>query len=193
MNTNVPKKISNFFAFALVIIILILPFIFNKKGTTKTTPMDSLASAATSTSATMAATLTTVASTSTTAVPVTSHPAFTHPALIGKQAISLAISDTEPLREQGLSDTQNLNFDQGMLFVFDSPNIPQFWMKDMNYPLDMIWIDANKKIVGVAENVAPDTYPTKTFTPSVPIQYVIEAQAGFYKASYLKVGDTLEY
>ena len=191
MNTNVPKKISNFFAFALVIIILILPFIFNKKGATKTTPMNSLTSTATST--TMMAT-TTMAAASTTAAPmVTSEPSFTHPALIGKQAISLAISDTEALREQGLSGTKNLNFDQGMLFVFDSPNIPQFWMKDMNYPLDMIWIDANKKIVGVAENVAPDTYPAKTFAPSVPIQYVIEAQAGFYKASYLKVGDMLAY
>ena len=171
MNTNVPKSISNFFAFALVIVILALPFIFHKKNTAPVAPIDSLKITATST---------------------TAQPVFNHPALIGKQAISLAVASSEPQQEQGLSGTANLACDQGMLFIFDSPKIPQFWMKDMNYPLDMIWIDANKMIVGVDENVPADSYP-KTFAPKTPVMYVLEAQAGFYKASYLKVGDTLSY
>ena len=117
---------------------------------------------------------------------------FNHSALIGKQAITLALATTAAEHEQGLSDTKQLSFDQGMLFIFDSSVIPAFWMKDMNYPLDIIWIGADKKVVGVVQNLDPKTYP-KTFSPNEPIKYVLEVSSGFYKTNDVHIGDTISF
>ncbi len=117
---------------------------------------------------------------------------FSHTITIGSKALSVAYADTEIKREQGLSGTQSLGDNQGMLFFFDTSVMPGFWMKDMNYPLDIIWINKDKKIVSVSENLDPKTYP-QTFSPSEPIQYVLEVQSGFYKTNSLKVGDSLSF
>ena len=123
---------------------------------------------------------------------VSSNIVFDHPAIIGKQAITVALATTPAEQEQGLSDTKQLNFDQGMLFVFNPPTMPAFWMKDMNYPLDIIWIDQDKKVIGVSANLDPKTYP-QTFSPSDPIEYVLEVSSGFYKTNNIQVGDSLTF
>ena len=117
---------------------------------------------------------------------------YNHPLVIGTQTISVAISNNEATREQGLSDTQALTPNQGMLFIFDSPTMTSFWMKEMNYPLDIIWIDQNKKVIGVSENLDPKTYP-QTFSPVSPIVYVLEVSAGFYKSNNIKIGDSIVF
>ncbi|MEI6316247.1 MAG: DUF192 domain-containing protein [bacterium] len=117
---------------------------------------------------------------------------FTHSLLIGRQEITVAFAMTPFEQQQGLSGTKNLSVDHGMLFIFEKPIIPSFWMKDMNYPLDIIWIDSNKKIIGVSENLDPKTYP-QTFAPASNILYVLEVPAGFYRTNYLKMGDTISF
>jgi uncharacterized membrane protein (UPF0127 family) len=77
-----------------------------------------------------------------------------------------------------------------MLFVFASPDVYQFWMKDMNFPIDIIWLDANKKVVLIEHDVAPSTYPD-SYGPETLTQYVIEIPAGEAKRAGLKVGDTV--
>jgi len=125
--------------------------------------------------------------------PVGTHPIlFDHSAMLGKQPITIAFATTPSEHEQGTSGTKQLNFDQGMLFVFDSATMPAFWMKDMNYPLDIIWIDQDKKVIGVSENLDPKTYP-KTYSPNGPIEYVLEVSAGFYKTNDIHIGDVLTF
>lgn len=78
---------------------------------------------------------------------------------------------------KGLGGRKSLPQDEGLLFVFASQGKQCFWMKDMQFSIDMIWINSDKKIVYVEKNVSPDTFP-QIFCPQVNAQYVLEANAG---------------
>jgi len=80
-------------------------------------------------------------------------------------------------RAQGLSGMNSLpEGEEGMLFVFKEPGIYGFWMKDMLFSIDIIWIDSTWQVIGKEKGVEPSTYPT-IFYPSKPIQYVLEVPA----------------
>ena len=98
------------------------------------------------------------------------------------------LADNMAKRAQGLSGTKSLPKDGGMLFDFGTPTTPGFWMKDMNYAIDIIWIDENLKVIGTTENVEPNTFP-RTFNPPSPIRYVLEVQAGFVKDKKITAGE----
>jgi len=71
----------------------------------------------------------------------------------GKTCFYAEIADTLGERERGLSGKQSLGDDKGMLFIFEEETLPGFWMKDMKFPIDILWIDENKKIVGIEKNM----------------------------------------
>jgi len=110
--------------------------------------------------------------------------------IAGDFSIPVAIAGTPALQEQGLSDTDSLPADSGMLFVFSKPDKVGFWMKDMRYPLDFVWIDSAMKIVAIDSDIAADTYPT-IFYPPKPVLYVLEVNANFSTAHHLSVGQQL--
>lgn len=118
-------------------------------------------------------------------------PKVLHPAMIGGVPISIEIVGTNTLRERGLSGRESLGADEGMLFVFPVEGLYQFWMKDMRFPIDIIWLDSEYRIVDVHQKVKPETYP-ETFTPKVKIRYVLELPAGFFENHQLKMGNMLE-
>ena len=97
-----------------------------------------------------------------------------------KGSLKVFIAQTSATQEQGLSDIPSLPNGVGMLFVFDSPGQYSFWMKDMHFPLDMVWIDSNKIVSDISKDALPSSYPA-TFTPSRPILYVIEINANTAK------------
>ena len=101
------------------------------------------------------------------------------------------IANTEEKRERGLSGRKNLPEDTGMIFIFEIPTRYSFWMKDMRFPLDIIWIDENKKIVAISENISPSTYPN-SFSPTDPVKYVLEVNAGWAEKNGVEVGDFIE-
>ena len=101
------------------------------------------------------------------------------------------VADTESTREQGLSGRLNLPEGQGMLFVFDTDGSWGIWMKDMRFAIDIVWADASGAIVTVSSNVAPDTYPEKSFYPIAPARYVLELPAGFTTAHGIAAGSKL--
>jgi uncharacterized membrane protein (UPF0127 family) len=90
--------------------------------------------------------------------------------------IQVRVADTDETKELGLSYFKLLPEKQGMLFVFPQLGIYSFWMKDMNFPLDIIWLDENFKIVDRLINADPSTYP-ETYTPSASAAYVLEISA----------------
>jgi len=94
-----------------------------------------------------------------------------------KGSLKVFIANTDVTREQGLSDLSSLPEGEGELFVFDSAGAYGFWMKDMNFPLDMVWVDSNKVITNITKNATPDSYPS-VFMPVRPILYVLEINAG---------------
>jgi uncharacterized membrane protein (UPF0127 family) len=94
-----------------------------------------------------------------------------------KAKIEAEVAKTEAAQEKGLGGRPCIGEDQGMLFVFNSPDYYRFWMKDMKFSIDIVWIDKNKEIIDVDHNIAPSTYPSD-FAPLKPAQYVLELKAG---------------
>ncbi len=110
------------------------------------------------------------------------------PIIIGSTTAYASVADSMPELIKGLSDTPYLPDTVVKLFAFGSTGRHSIWMKDMNYPLDIIWLDESGIIVHIVENVSPDTYP-ESFAPPKPARYVIETNAGFVATSTLSVGD----
>jgi len=102
----------------------------------------------------------------------------------------LAITDAS--RALGLSGRAELREDESLLFVFDFPGRYSFWMKDMNFPIDIIWIDENLRVVYIKKNARPESYP-ESFTPDQDAKYVLEVVAGFSDKYGLKEGDRVEF
>ncbi len=111
--------------------------------------------------------------------------------------INIDISDNECKRELGLSGRNSLADNAGMIFIFEKDGNYDFWMKDMNFPLDMVWISADFHIVGVEKNISPKTYDaanpklSEIFGQNYIAQYVLELPAGYCDKNNIKVGDKI--
>ncbi len=104
--------------------------------------------------------------------------------------LDINLANTDELRALGLSYTDQIQENQGMLFIFDIPARYGFWMKDMRYSLDIIWIDEDYKIVDISKNIEPNTYP-ELFYPQSPVKYVLEVGAGFADRYSILNGDKI--
>ncbi len=106
--------------------------------------------------------------------------------------IIVELADTPALRTLGLSGHKNLENGQGMLFLFDESGNYGFWMKDMKFSIDVIWIDAAKNIVHIEKNITPESYPT-VFESNAPAKYALEVPAGFSDTHSFTQGDSVKF
>ena len=115
---------------------------------------------------------------------------------IGSTKLKLDVADSQSKRETGLSGRNSLSDTTGMLFVFDSPSIPVFWMKGMKFPIDIIFLN-KKKIITIFKNVpAPKSttdIPSTFYQPKSPADSVIELKAGAADKFNLREQDSLNY
>lgn len=112
-----------------------------------------------------------------------------HQVKIGENVIPVEIADDEAERRQGLSDRESLPREKGMLFVMARREAVSFWMKDMHFPLDIVWI-ADGKVVGISENLEPEgSTPQRSYSSTVPVDHVLELNAGVVKEMGVLVGD----
>ncbi len=111
---------------------------------------------------------------------------------IAGQVLEVTIADTPEMQMMGLSGTAGLAEDEGMLFIFDQPDAYKFWMKDMLFPIDMIWLDSDKRVIHIKENAVPESYP-ESYGPKEDVLYVLETAAGFTHKYNLKIGDRAEF
>lgn len=97
--------------------------------------------------------------------------------------------------QQGLSGRKSMLPRQGMLFVFGSVGKQSMWMPNMNFPLDIVWVDVNKVIVKIEENATPcvDNHNCKSYGSGLPVLYGIELNAGDASRIGLKVGLALNF
>ena len=98
----------------------------------------------------------------------------------------IAKDNTE--KEKGLSVFNKIRDDESMIFVFDTPSRYSFWMKDMKFPIDIVWLNQEGKINYIASNISPNTYPTMIAPPEDSL-YVLEFNAGTMKKMKIKIGD----
>lgn len=102
------------------------------------------------------------------------------------------VADTEEERVQGLSGREQLAPTEGLLFVFEEDDYHGFWMKDMLFPIDIIWIDSNFMVVDIERSVRPDSFP-QVFEPETPARFVIETNADFTDSFAIEVGDDVSF
>lgn len=111
---------------------------------------------------------------------------------VGPHEVLVSVADSPLEREQGLSGRPSLPHDEGLLFIFGESDIHAFWMKDMLFSIDILWFDAEYKLIHTAESVSPATYP-QTFHPNEAALYVLEVPAGYVKEKNIKIGDSLSF
>jgi uncharacterized membrane protein (UPF0127 family) len=105
------------------------------------------------------------------------------------QIIYAEIADTPAAREKGLGGKENLAENEGMLFLFPEKDYYSFWMKGMIIPIDIIWL-SDSEIVDITENLSPPKNgdPLPLFKPKLPVNKVLEVNAGYVKKHNLKIG-----
>lgn len=106
------------------------------------------------------------------------------------EKLSVEIAQSRQAMAKGLSDRDLLPEYSGMLFVYQYPLIPSFWMKDMHFPIDIIWIGQDWKVADITENISLDSFP-HIFSPKVLVQYVLEVNALWAKNHAISIGDTV--
>jgi uncharacterized protein len=107
--------------------------------------------------------------------------------------VSAEIADTVSKRTQGLMFIKTLPDNQGMLFVFEREDSYSFWMKNMQIPLDIIWIDKDERIVDIKTNVPPCKESCQGMVPRDKAQYVLEVNAGFAERNNVRVRDKVDF
>lgn len=120
---------------------------------------------------------------------------ITYTMRIDDTVVEASVADTLSKRITGLSDTPYLPPNVVKLFAFGVPGTHSIWMKDMNYPLDIIWAAEDGTIVHIEENVSPDTYDSdnpnnsQKFASPVDSWFVVETNAGFVAEHEIELGE----
>jgi uncharacterized membrane protein (UPF0127 family) len=108
---------------------------------------------------------------------------------VGSAKIRIGIAQTEADRERGLSGRASLGADEGLFFIGDAPDYIGIWMKDMNFPIDVIWFDSDMKVIYIIPDMEPSSYPS-VFYPKSLAKYVLEVNAGTVQNENIKIGQT---
>ncbi len=107
--------------------------------------------------------------------------------------VDVEFAGTPQERARGLMFRKSLSDKSGMLFLFDKEDKHSFWMKNMNFPLDIIWISKDRKIVDIMKGVSPCGDSCVSLTPGQEAQYVLEVNAGFADKYLIAPGDEVSF
>ncbi|HYC79431.1 MAG TPA: DUF192 domain-containing protein [Candidatus Binatia bacterium] len=114
---------------------------------------------------------------------------------IAGRSISFEHADTPDKQIRGLSNRDTIEENQGMLFTFSVPSLPVFWMKDMRFPIDIVWLKGDE-IVDITKNAMPEPGVSddrlRTYSPKKPADQVLELKTGWADRNGLKIGDKIE-
>lgn len=105
--------------------------------------------------------------------------------------IQVEVVDTVEAQQLGLSGRTSLAEGTGMLFAFQTDDIWSMWMKDMNFSIDIVWVQSDGTIVTIAHNASPESYPS-VFASDEPARFVLEVPAGFTTKNGIEEGMHME-
>ncbi len=108
----------------------------------------------------------------------------------GPVTLAVEIADTDDARSRGLMFRQSLGEREGMLFLFDRQEPITMWMKNTYIPLDMVFIDADRRVVDIARNTEP--LSTDIIASRFPALWVLEIIGGSAAALGIKPGDRVD-
>jgi uncharacterized membrane protein (UPF0127 family) len=107
--------------------------------------------------------------------------------------VDIALTDKQ--QQDGLSVKNFMNENEGMLFFLGNPTKASFWMKNMHFPIDIIWLDENFSIVHIEDALKPCTmaFYCPSYKPLKESLYVLETIAGFANKHHLTIGDRIDF
>jgi len=108
----------------------------------------------------------------------------------GKE-ILVDVARTQWEQVKGLSGHDSLPENEGLLFVHEKLDYQGYWMKEMLFPIDIIWINGNE-VVGFVQKVQPQESPLTIYNSPVPVDKVLEVNARFVEENSINVGDILD-
>ena len=113
---------------------------------------------------------------------------------VGGVNLITSLSTTPDAQSKGLAIRDSLNENEGMLFIFETPQKYSFWMKDMKFPIDIIWINQDGKIVHIEKNLPPCVFllPCPSYAPNDDSLYVLEVVSNFTNKFDINVGDSVD-
>ncbi|MCG2459741.1 DUF192 domain-containing protein [Flavobacteriaceae bacterium F89] len=114
---------------------------------------------------------------------------------VGKDSVrvklDIEIADSDYETQTGLMYRSSMEENQGMLFIFPNTAMHSFYMKNTEFPLDILFVDENLKIAHIAPNAKP--FDETGISSQVPVKYVLEVDAGLSQKLGLKIGDSIEF
>lgn len=112
-------------------------------------------------------------------------------AILGSTEIDIEIANTPETRERGLSGRESIAKNRGMLFAFKKPDIYCFWMKDMKFSIDILWLRDDGTVTQIAENAMPTAQPER-ICPKEAGRYVLEVASGVAKETDVIPGSVVQ-
>ena len=113
--------------------------------------------------------------------------------LINGTKLKAEVARTPAAQQAGLSGRPCIEADQAMLFIFDHLGQYAFWMKGMKFPIDIVWIGADHRVVGMEIYVKVSTYPDRFVNKDHPAQYVLEMQDNRAKSLGVNIGTEIGF
>jgi uncharacterized membrane protein (UPF0127 family) len=121
-------------------------------------------------------------------------PAVVPLTLPSGKVLQVELMQNDEDRAMGLMFRPSLPMDHGMLFIFPQADFHGFWMKNCRFPIDMVWLDQDRKVVYLAEAVPPcKAEPCPVYSPMQRAQYVVEMNAGQARREKAVIGATLKF
>jgi uncharacterized membrane protein (UPF0127 family) len=108
---------------------------------------------------------------------------------LGTNTFDVQLASNDAARKQGLSGVEKMDANAGLLMNFHRDGRWGIWMKDMKIPIDIIWINSDKKVIYIVANASPKLGTSKIFEPNDPARYVLEVPAGTARNSSIRTGD----
>ena len=113
--------------------------------------------------------------------------------MINNVSIRAEIADNMITRSKGLMFRKSLPENEGMLFVFDREGYHRFWMMNMSFPIDIIWINNEKKVAYIVKDAEPCVLTCNSYVSEKEAKYVLEVNANFTTKNKIKIGTKVNF
>jgi uncharacterized membrane protein (UPF0127 family) len=112
---------------------------------------------------------------------------------LGDGIFTAQVAKTQAARDKGLTGTSSLGADNAMIFVYDTDGKWPINMKNMNFPIDIVWLNKDKQVIYIVKNVPPESYPYEQFAPKDDARYVVELAAGAVGQKSIEINATAQF
>lgn len=112
---------------------------------------------------------------------------------LGDGVFRTRVASNNNTRAKGLSGVTKLGSDEALLMAYPTEDKWGIWMKDMNIPIDIVWLNSDKKVIHIVKNASPEYSTLKTYVPKDQALYVVELPAGTVESKIITTDSTADF